>query len=50
VLDIGVLRDRARSLAPEMPAATQTPRDARVVGVVEYRDGRVIDLIRQVLG
>jgi len=42
------LHDRARSLATTA-ATTVTPSvETRIVGVVEYRDGRVTDVIRQV--
>jgi len=48
VLEIGQLRARAQALAAGVePHAPPSP-DARIVGVVEYRDGRVIDVIRQV--
>lgn len=47
-LGIDVLHQRARQLAAAtQPAAPPSP-DARIVAVVEYRDGRVIDVIRQV--
>jgi len=50
VLDIKTLQARARSLAPEGGAPRTLRDDARVVAVVEYRDGRVSDVIRQVAG
>ena len=47
VLDIGQLHQRALALAPA-GASTAAAQTERIVGVVEYRDGRVIDVIRQV--
>jgi citrate lyase subunit alpha/citrate CoA-transferase len=47
VLSIETLHARAREHAPEV-APTPRPDDARVVAVVEYRDGRVTDVIRRV--
>jgi len=48
VVSMSVLLDRARTLAAGVAPRTAASPDARVVGVVEYRDGRVIDVIRQV--
>jgi citrate lyase subunit alpha/citrate CoA-transferase len=50
VVPIDVLRARALAAAPALPAAQPPDGAARIVGVVEYRDGRVIDVIRQVRG
>lgn len=47
VVGISDLLDRARTLAAGVAPRTPPSADARVVGVVEYRDGRVIDVIRQ---
>jgi citrate lyase subunit alpha / citrate CoA-transferase len=47
VVDIDALCTRANSLAPAVPAATSASAHERIVGVVEYRDGRVIDVIRR---
>jgi citrate lyase subunit alpha/citrate CoA-transferase len=38
VLAIGQLHERARSLSHSAPAAASTRADARIVGVLEYRD------------
>jgi citrate lyase subunit alpha/citrate CoA-transferase len=46
VVELSALYDRARALAETKPAVT--PAEDRVVAVVEYRDGRVTDVIRQV--
>jgi citrate lyase subunit alpha/citrate CoA-transferase len=48
VMGIDVLRARALAAAPASSSAKAPDRDARIVGVVEYRDGRVIDVLRQV--
>ena len=48
VVDIDVLRGHALAAAPQASSRKPTDPDARIVGVVEYRDGRVIDVIRQV--
>ncbi|HEU0204804.1 MAG TPA: citrate lyase subunit alpha, partial [Burkholderiaceae bacterium] len=50
VLPIVQLHARARGLATETRPQPPVAADARIVGVVEYRDGRVIDVIRQVAG
>ena len=49
VLSIEALRDRACALAPSTSSATASA-DARVVAVVEYRDGRITEVIRKVPG
>jgi citrate lyase subunit alpha/citrate CoA-transferase len=46
VRTIAELYDRARALSSV--ASVPPSRDARIVGVVEYRDGRVTDVIREV--
>ena len=48
VLSMAQLHARARELAPGIPAVASRTADARIVGVVEYRDGQVIDVIRQI--
>jgi citrate lyase subunit alpha/citrate CoA-transferase len=48
VLSIGQLHALARELSPRARADASPTADARIVGVVEYRDGRVTDVIRQV--
>ena len=48
VLTIEQLHARALSLTAEIRADAQPTPDARIVGIVEYRDGQVIDVIRQV--
>lgn len=48
VYDIEQLHARARALATAAQSQRPGLPDARIVGVVEYRDGRVIDVIRQV--
>lgn len=48
VVSIAQLLDRAECLAGPISTRPAASKDARVVGVVEYRDGRVIDVIRQV--
>jgi citrate lyase subunit alpha/citrate CoA-transferase len=48
VLTIDQLRARALAISPATPPQRPAPSDARVVGVLEYRDGRIIDVIRQV--
>lgn len=48
VVDIAALHARALQMAPQRMAARPSAGEARVVAVVEYRDGRVTDLIRQV--
>ena len=47
VLDIEQLRARALSTSSGAQMRASDRRDARIVGVVEYRDGSVIDVIRQ---
>jgi citrate lyase subunit alpha / citrate CoA-transferase len=47
VLSIEALHARARELAPSGAAPATAREDARVVAVVEYRDGRVTDVIRR---
>ena len=42
------LRAHAESLVSAPASRTNRDEDARVVAVVEYRDGRVTDVIRQV--
>lgn len=44
VLAIETLRDKAQALAP---ATVRPPADGRIVAICEYRDGSVIDTIRQ---
>ena len=48
VLPIETLHARARELAPAADPSEAIVEPARVVAVVEYRDGRVTDVIRQV--
>ena len=48
VLSIEALHTRARELAPGGAVAGAVGDDARIVAIVEYRDGRVTDVIRQV--
>ena len=48
VVSIGQLRDRALAIAGGTTVKSPPMVGARIVGVVEYRDGRVIDVIRQV--
>jgi citrate lyase subunit alpha/citrate CoA-transferase len=48
VLSIEALHDRARALAPAGGPAAPVRDDARIVAVVQYRDGRVTDVIREV--
>jgi citrate lyase subunit alpha/citrate CoA-transferase len=49
VLTIEQLHVRARELSPGIGVnASSTADDARIIGINEYRDGRVIDVIRQV--
>jgi citrate lyase subunit alpha/citrate CoA-transferase len=48
VLTIEQLHERARELSPGPGPRPLARADARIVGVNEYRDGRVIDVIRQV--
>jgi citrate lyase subunit alpha/citrate CoA-transferase len=48
VLTIEQLQAHARELSPNIRTEASPIADARVVGVVEYRDGQVIDVIRQV--
>jgi citrate lyase subunit alpha/citrate CoA-transferase len=50
VVDLGELRRRAEALAAPAAAASGPADDdtRHIVGVVEYRDGRVIDVIRRV--
>lgn len=47
VLGIEQLRARALSISSGAQLRAPDQRDARIVGVVEYRDGSVIDVIRQ---
>ena len=47
VLSIEALHTRAHQLAPRGSASECSRDNARVVAVVEYRDGRVTDVIRQ---
>jgi len=48
VLAIEALHARARELAPR-PAPTVHVRDeGRAVAILQYRDGRVTDIVRQV--
>ena len=47
VIEIAQLRDRALAIAGRTMVTTPKA-GARIVGVLEYRDGRVIDVIRQV--
>ena len=49
VLGIEQLHVRARSLVAETKPAAPVDPQSRIVGVMEYRDGRVIDVIRQVV-
>ncbi|MGY2046706.1 citrate lyase subunit alpha [Methylobacterium sp. JK268] len=46
LVDIAELRDRAAALTKGAPRPSVDPR-ARIVAVVEYRDGTVIDVVRQ---
>jgi len=48
VVSIAQLLDRAQALAGPVAIRPAASPDARVVGVVEYRDGRVIDVGRHV--
>jgi citrate lyase alpha subunit len=48
VLSIGALYSRAREFAPSGSIAATAGDDTPIVGVVEYRDGRVTDVIRRV--
>jgi citrate lyase subunit alpha/citrate CoA-transferase len=48
VLSIGELRERALAVSVPAPVTSATDADPRVVAVVEYRDGRVTDLVHQV--
>ena len=50
VLTIDELCDRAAALVPQDAAPRPAAPDERIVGVVEYRDGRVIDVIRREKG
>ena len=45
VTDIDDLKEAARQIAGDPPAVRQ---DGKIVAVVEYRDGTVIDIIRQI--
>jgi citrate lyase subunit alpha / citrate CoA-transferase len=47
VLSIDQLHAKALAISAVAPPSRPLPVDARIVGVVEYRDGRVIDVIRQ---
>jgi citrate lyase subunit alpha/citrate CoA-transferase len=47
VVSIEALHQRALALAPQMPAVTAPAEERRIVGVLQYRDGRVIDVIRK---
>jgi citrate lyase subunit alpha/citrate CoA-transferase len=46
VLTIEQLGARAREISPDIRIDRSPTTDARIVGIVEYRDGRVIDVIR----
>ena len=48
LLTIEQLHARALTLSGGAPAEMARQSDRRIVGVVEYRDGSVIDVIRQV--
>lgn len=48
VLSIEALYSRARALVPNGTSAATAHDDAPIVAVVEYRDGRVTDVIRRV--
>jgi len=48
VLTIEQLHERARELSPGTGPRPLASAESRIVGVNEYRDGRVIDVIRQV--
>jgi len=48
VVSIGQLLDRAQALAGPIASRPAASTETRIVGVVEYRDGRVIDIIRQI--
>ena len=48
LLGIEQLHVRANALAAAVRLLAPASSDARIVGVVEYRDGSVIDVIRQV--
>jgi citrate lyase subunit alpha / citrate CoA-transferase len=47
VVSIEALHQRALALAPQMPAVTAPAEERRIIGVLQYRDGRVIDVIRK---
>jgi len=47
-MSIEQLRTRAHALSPRAGTVSKPKAEARIIGVVEYRDGRVIDLIEQV--
>jgi citrate lyase subunit alpha/citrate CoA-transferase len=48
VLTIEHLHAQTQALSPVARPQAPQKRDGRIVGVVEYRDGSVIDVIRQV--
>jgi citrate lyase subunit alpha/citrate CoA-transferase len=50
LLSIEQLRARARELKPAPSTRPAVEGDEPVVGIVEHRDGRVIDLIRRTPG
>ena len=50
VLTIEQMYAKARERSAGSPPPTRQDGDGRIVGVVEYRDGSVIDVIRQVKG
>ena len=50
VLSIEAMHRRARALLPGRVPTDRQGTDGRVVAVLEYRDGRVTDVVRQVQG
>jgi citrate lyase subunit alpha/citrate CoA-transferase len=48
VIDIRSLHFKARQVAPVTAPVTPGSNEERVVGILEYRDGTVIDVIRRV--
>lgn len=48
VLTIEQMYAKARELSAERPPPARRDGDGRIVGVVEYRDGSIIDVIQQV--
>lgn len=50
VLSIEALHARAREMAPIGAAPVSANDDARIVAIVEYRDGQVTDVIRKLAG